>query len=270
MAGTIAFFSESFPMLLRVSTVPLPALALASAVFMPLAQAQQAPQDGGRIGLAALGTYEYSGSDETRTLVLPTLDYTWANGWFAGVNGVGRQWTAGERLQYGLKVGFDMGREEGRSTALRGLGNVDASAEVGGFARYALGNGFAAKTSLRAGSGVDSKGALWDLGLEYGQALGTSWRLGSELTATYANADYLQSYFGVTAKQAQASGYVVYTPSAGLRDVSARVSLTYLISPQWSLTGGLRHTQLLGDAKDAPMVRKTSANTALLALGYAF
>lgn len=234
------------------------------------AHAQHPPKEGGRVGLAAIGGYEYQGSDETRTLVLPTLDYTWANGWFAGVNGVGRQWSAGERVQYGLKLGYDMGREEGRSTALRGLGNVDASAEIGGFVRYALGSGFAAKTSVRAGSGVDNKGALWDVGLEYGQPLGASWRLGGELTATYANADYLQSYFGVTAKQAQASSYMVYSPSAGLRDVSARVSLTYLISPQWSLTGGLRHTQLMGDAKDAPMVRKSSANTALLALGYAF
>lgn len=257
-------------MVLRVFTLSLSALTAASAAMLGVAHAQQPPKDGGRVGLAAIGGYEYQGSDETRTLVLPTLDYTWANGWFAGVNGVGRQWSAGENLQYGLKLGYDMGREEGRSTALRGLGNVDASAEVGGFARYALGSGFAAKTSVRAGSGVDNKGALWDVGLEYGQPLGASWRLGSELTATYANADYLQSYFGVTAKQAQASGYAVYTPSAGLRDVSARVSLTYLISPQWSLTGGLRHTQLMGDAKEAPMARKSSANTALLALGYAF
>ncbi len=257
-------------MLLRLPTLAVSMLTAVGSACLSSAHAQQGPKDGGRVGLVALGGYEYQGSDETRTQVLPALDYTWANGWFAGVSGVGRQWNAGDNLQYGLKLGYDMGREEGRSSALRGLGTVDASAEVGCFARYTLGNGFAAKTSLRAGSGVDSKGALWDLGVEYGHALGASWRLGSELTATYANADYLQSYFGVTAKQAQASGYAVYTPSAGMRDVSARVSLTYLISPQWSLTGGLRHTQLLGDAKDAPMVRKTSANTALLALNYAF
>lgn len=66
---------------------------------------------------------------------------------------------------------------------------------------------------MRAGSGVDNKGALWDVGPGIRAKLGASWRLGSELVATYANADYLQSYFGVTAKQAQASGYAVYTPS---------------------------------------------------------
>lgn len=254
----------------RASTLSLSALAAAGSVFLSPVHAQQAPKEGGRVGLVALGGYEYSGSDEARTLVLPTLDYNWANGWFAGTNGIGRQWQSGENLQYGLKLGFDFGREEGRSTALRGLGNVDASAEIGGFARYALGSGFAAKTSLRAGSGVDNKGALWDLGVEYGQALGADWRLGSELSVTYANADYLQSYYGVTPRQAAASGYAVYTPSAGVRDVSARISLTYMVTPRVALTGGLRHTSLQGDAKDGPMVRRSSSNTGLLALTYAF
>lgn len=238
--------------------------------MMTAAHAQTAPRDGGRAGIAVLGGYEYLGSDEPRTLALPVLEYNWANGWFAGTQGVGRQWASGQDLQYGLKLGFDFGREESRSGALRGLGNIDPSAEWGGFVRYALGNGFAAKTSLRAGSGVDNKGVLWDLGLEYGQALGADWRLGSEVSATYADANYLQSFFGVTPRQAAASGYPVYRPASGLRDVSARISLTYILTPQWAVTGGLRHTSLMGDAKDAPMVRRTSSTTSLLALTYAF
>lgn len=256
-------------MFLRVSTVPLSVLAIASATLTTQVHAQQAPHDGGRVGLAAIGTYEYSGSDETRNLVLPVLDYQWANGWFAGFNGVGRQWTHGD-LQYGAKLTVDFGREEGRSTALRGLGNVDPSAELGGFVRYALGGGVAATSGLRAGSGVGNKGALWDVGLEFGRPLGADWRLGGGVTATYANSDYLQSYYGVTPAQAAASGYAVYTPSAGLRDVTAKVSLTYLFTPRVALTGVLSHTSLMGDAKDAPMVRRTSAATGLLALTYAF
>lgn len=257
-------------MFLRVSTLSLSALAAAGSTYLTPVHAQQPPQDGGRVGLAVLGTHEYMGSDEPRTLVLPVIEYSWANGWFAGVNGVGRQWRAGDSLQYGIKLGYDVGREESRSTALRGLGNVDPSAELGGFVRYAMGNGVAAKTSLRAGSGVGNKGALWDLGLEYGRALGADWRLGGEVSATYANADYLQSYFGVTPSQAAASGYAAYSPAAGLRDVSARISLTYMLTPRVALTGAVHHTSLMGDAKDAPMVRRSSANTGLLALTYAF
>ena len=253
----------------RVSPLHLSLLVAASAALMTPAHAQKAAQDGGRVGLAAIGAYEYLGSDETRNLVLPVVEYEWASGWFAGINGVGRQWTTGD-LQYGAKLTYDFGREESRSTALRGLGNVDPSAELGGFVRYALGGGVAAKTGVRVGAGVDNKGALWDLGLEFSRPLGTDWRLGGGLTATYATSDYLQSYFGVTPKQALASGYAVYSPSAGLRDVTAKVSLTYLFTPRVALTGVVSHTSLMGDAKDAPMVRRTSAATGLVALTYAF
>jgi outer membrane protein len=254
----------------RKSALSLSLMALAGFCLATDARAQKPPQDGGRVGLAAIGSYEYVGSDETRNAWLPVFDYEWANGWFAGVNGVGHQWTSGDSLKYGVKLGYDSGREESRSTALKGLGNVDASAEVGGFVQYALGKGFAAKTGVRVGSGVDNKGALWDVGVDYGTALGANWRLGAGLSATYANSDYLQSYFGVTAKQALASGYRVYTPSAGLRDVAVKVSLTYMVTPTVALTGVVSNSTLMGDAKDAPMVRKTSATTGLLALTYAF
>jgi MipA family protein len=257
-------------MLLRTSVLPLSALALLSLAVASEASAQNLPRDGGRVGLVAIGTYEYAGSDESRNVVLPVLDYEWANGWFAGVGGVGRKWAAGDSLQYGLKLDYDAGREEGRSAALKGLGNVDPSAELGGFVQYALGGGFAAKTALRMGSGVGNKGVLWDVGLDYGTALGAKWRLGAGLTATYANRDYLQSYFGVTPEQSLASGYATYAPSAGLRDVAVKVSLTYIVTPAVAITGAVTNSSLLGDAKDAPMVKKTSATTSLLALTYAF
>jgi outer membrane protein len=257
-------------MYFRVSALSLSALAAASAACMGAAHAQQAPKDGGRVGLVALGGYEYQGSDETRTLVLPTLDYTWANGWFAGASGVGHTWSTANGLQYGVKLTYDPGREESRSSALKGLGNLDAGAELGGFAHYALGSGLVAKTSLRVGSGVDNKGALWDVGLEYGKPLAADWHLGAGVAATYANGDYLQSYFGVTTQQSIASGYREYRPSAGLRDVAVRVSLTYMLSPTVALTGAVANTSLMGDAKDGPMVRKTNATSGLLALSYSF
>jgi len=245
-------------------------LALSSLAIASPAHAQQQPRDGGRIGVVAISTHEYAGSDETRNIVLPVLDYTWANGWFAGVSGVGHTWSLGNGLQYGIKLNYDPGREESRSRALKGLGNLDAGAELGGFAHYALGSGFVAKTGLRFGSGVDNKGALWDVGLEYGKPLAPDWHLGAGVAATYANSDYLQSYFGVTAKQSIASGYQEYRPSSGLRDVAVRVSLTYIVSPTVALTGAVANTSLMGDAKDGPMVRKSSATSGLLALSYSF
>lgn len=42
-------------------------------------------QDGGRAGVFFIAGTAYRGSEERRNLLLPAIDYQWANGWFAGM-----------------------------------------------------------------------------------------------------------------------------------------------------------------------------------------
>jgi outer membrane scaffolding protein for murein synthesis (MipA/OmpV family) len=69
---------------------------------------------------------------------------------------------------------------------------------------------------LRYGAGVDRNGLLLDLGAVYSTELGPRWRLGLGAATTCGNANYQQSYFGVTTRQA-----------AGLRDLRLNVSLAH-------------------------------------------
>lgn len=255
---------------LRPSALTMSALMLAGLFASCNAIAQNAPNDGGQIGLAAISTYEYKGSDQSSNIVAPMLEYEWSNGWFAGIRGVGHKWTFGEQLEAGVKVAYEPGREENRSAALKGLGDVDSSGQFGVFVQYALGGGFATKSNLLMDLGMSNKGLMWDLGLQFGSPIGRDWRFGAEVTATYANKDYMQSFFGVTAKQSQASGYSTYEPSAGLRDLAASVALTYIVTPTVSFKGVISNSSLKGDARNAPMVRSTSATSSLVALTYAF
>ncbi len=87
---------------------------------------------------------------------------------------------------------------------------------------------------------------------------------------TLANADYMQSFFGVTGDQSAASGYVAYTPGGGARDVRANVTLTYLISRRTSITTALSVGTLLGNAKDSPLTRKRTSESGVVAMTYAF
>ena len=227
--------------------------------------------DGGRVGLAVLAGQEYRGSDERRTMAAPLIEYQWANGWFAGsTNGIGYNFSGRQDMQYGMRLTADFGREESRSQALRGMGDIDTKAELGGFFNYSISREISLSTSLRYGSGQDSNGLLVDLGMVYSTELSGDLRLGLGVAATLANADYMQSYFGVTAAQAARSGYAVYKPGAGLRDVRGNLALTYRITPKVSATAGLSASMLSGDASDSPMVRQKSATTGLLALTYGF
>lgn len=228
-------------------------------------------QDAGRVGLAALAGPTYAGSENRRVRVLPGLDYQWANGWFAGfTNGVGYNFSDSPSVQFGLRLAADFGRKQRRDAALRGMGDIDPAATPGAFFNYMLPAGFLVTSSLRYGSGNDHDGAVLDFGAGYSLALPRPWRLGAGVAATLANAAYMQSHFGVTPTQTAASGYAVYTPGAGARDMRASLALSYSFDARTSVTTALSASRLLGDAKSSPLTRKANAASGVVALGYAF
>lgn len=225
----------------------------------------------GRVGLAVIAGSKYLGSDERRTLLLPTLDYRWKNGWFAGVgNGVGYNFSSNPQMQYGLRVAADFGRKEHRSEVLRGLGDINARPEAGAFFNLHASQALSFSSSLRYGSGNDRNGLLLDVGAHYGLQVAPQWRLGTSLSATYANRNYMQGYFGITPEQSATSGYAVSEAEAGIRDVRAGVSLTHIINREWAATLAVGATSLQGDARRSLIVRERTPVSAVLALGYRF
>lgn len=225
----------------------------------------------GRIGLAAIGGYKYMGSDERRYLALPTIDYRWANGWFAGIgNGIGYRFRAGPDLQYGLRLAADFGRKEHRSAVLRGLGDIDTRPEAGAFLNWQALPSVSLTSSLRYGAGNDRDGLVLDVGVHHRLPLAPQWHLGTSLSATWVNRSYMQSYFGITPEQSARSGYAVSMVDAGVRDVRAGVSLTYIVNRDWAVTGAVSAGALQGDAKDSVIVKERNPVSGVLAIGYRF
>lgn len=230
-----------------------------------------ADKDRGSVGLAVIAGMAYQGADERRTLLLPGLDYQWRNGWFAGTrNGIGYNFGQIRELQYGLRVTADFGRDESRSDALRGMGDIDPRPELGAFLNYALNKEITLTSSLRYGSGNDRNGMVIDLGAGYSTKLSPLWRLGFGASMTLANQDYMQSYFGVTAAQSASSGYAAYRPGFGLRDVRANASVSYQITPSVSILTTVSVSSLQGDAKDSPLTRQATSVTGVAAVSYEF
>ena len=141
--------------------------------------------EGGIVGAAVLVGSKYQGSDESRVRVLPSIDYQWSNGFFAGVlNGVGYNASTQHDMAYGVRVTPDFGRKERRSDALRGLGDIDARPELGAFFNFSPASGITLSSSLRYGSGNERKGLLVDLGAGWSTSLSPSVRLGTTLATT--------------------------------------------------------------------------------------
>ncbi|MEJ6005615.1 MipA/OmpV family protein [Paucibacter sp. AS339] len=228
-------------------------------------------RDGGMLALAAISGHEYQGSKKTRALLLPGVDYQWSNGFFAGTtNGLGFNFSKHPQMSYGLRVTADFGRDEDRSPALKGMGDIDIRPEIGGFFNYNLSQSFVLTSSLRYGSGNDRKGMLVDFGAVYLMVLAPQWRLGLGGAMTVANAEYQQSAFGVSLAQSASSGYKTYTPSAGVRDVRANASLTYSIDQRTGITAALSASSLQGDAKNSPLSQEKTSLNGVLAVTYLF
>jgi len=230
-----------------------------------------ADRDGGTLGLAVVAGHAYMGSDERRTRAYPAIDYRWASGWFAGTtNGVGYNFSRQAGVQYGVRLTADFGRDESRSAVLRGLGDLDARPEIGAFYNLQPTAHTFLTSSLRYGAGQGRDGLLLDLGADLNAQVAPAWRLGAGVAATWANAAYTQSYFGVDAAQAARSGRGVYTAGAGVRDVRVSVSATYAITPRASATAALSYSRLQGDAARSPIVRDRAGVNGVLAVAYAF
>jgi outer membrane scaffolding protein for murein synthesis (MipA/OmpV family) len=232
---------------------------------VPLADGQ------GLAGAVVIAGHEYLGSDERKTLVLPVLSCQWANGWFAGTgNGIGYKFHSPANMQYGLRVTVDLGRDENDAKALAGMGDIDVRPEFGGIFNYFISDEWFLTTSFRYGAGNDRNGSQTDIGIGWSTSLAPQWRGAPGAAASYVDSMYMQAFYGVTAQQSARSGYALYTPGAGWRDVRGNASLTYFFTPEWSMTGALTVRALQGDVKRSPIVNEDTPVAGLLALNYSF
>jgi outer membrane scaffolding protein for murein synthesis (MipA/OmpV family) len=255
------------------------ALALAAAAGGAQAQAFDAvrlyavPLEAGQglAGVAVIAGHEYLGSDERKTMVLPALSYQWGNGWFAGTgNGIGYKFPSSPDMQYGFRVTLDLGRNESASPVLKGMGDIDMRPEIGAFFNYFISQDWFLTTSFRYGAGNDRNGAQTDIGIGWSSQVAPHWRVGLGVAATYASGDYMQAFYGVTAAQSANTGYAVYSPGAGWRDVRGNAALTYSFNADWSLTGALTVRSLQGDVKRSPIVNEDTPVAGVLSLNYSF
>lgn len=225
----------------------------------------------GIVGAAVIAGHEYLGSSETKVRVLPALDYQWKNGWFVGTgNGIGYQFKSPANMQYGVRVTIDGGRSDNDAPALFGMGAIPVRPEIGAFLNLLITDEWFLSSSVRYGAGQDRDGVQVDLGAGYAVQLAPKWRLGLGLGATYVNGDFMQAFYGVTPDQAAATGYAVYAPGAGWRDLRGNATLTYFFDAAWSLTASVQVRSLQGGPKGSPIVDETTPVSGVLALGYKF
>jgi outer membrane scaffolding protein for murein synthesis (MipA/OmpV family) len=175
-------------------------------------------------------------------------------------------WGAGT-VGFGPILRYDLGRNDATDVSdavVALLAPVRAAPEVGGFVEAAYpisrsGTGapvlLTARVSVVQGLGDGHGGILADASLGLVRPSGR-WTLGGALTVTASDGDYMQSYFGVSAADAVASGLPTYRAKGGIRDIGGTLFASYAVDARWSVDLVAGYSALVGDAADSPIVRQ--------------
>ena len=194
------------------------------------------------------GTFSFNGADDVRIRVLNQ------HGFEAGVLG-----------------GYAFGRDEDDGLLLRGLGDVDSGFIVGGYLGYRI-SGLLLDASYHHIVSGDNTGGYFRIGASNKYQVTDRFSAKVRVGATYADGDYMDDYFGVTAAQSEASvaSLSTYNTSAGFKDVHANLSGTLDLTNRWALIGGVGYKRLVGDAADSPIVESEDQFSATLGMTYRF
>lgn len=172
-------------------------------------------------------------------------------------------------FQFGPLVGYRFGRDQDDGRLLHGLGDIDGGIVGGAFVSYRLGAIRASMSYHHQLSGDDTGGVV-KFGLDTRHKLSPTLELTAAVGATWADDDYMQSFFGVTAAQAVTSGHALYLAEAGIKDVNLNIGSELQLSPQWMLRVNGRYARLVGDASDSPVVESRDQWSGGFSLTYQF
>lgn len=252
-----------------------PLLAAVAVAAVPCAHAQDDDDWQIAVGAGAIYKPDYQGSDDYELRAAPYLSINWRDivflrGSALGVNAL--------RLDNGFRAGallryqFLLDRDEDDNEALRGLGDIDGAVEAGVFAAYETGP-WSLELALFQDVSDTYDGTMAELDIGYGVAFGDGFRFEVEASTTWADDDYLQTYFGISPEQSLASGRAEYVAEGGFKEVGLSFGLSYRLSEHWLLSSRLSYERLLGDAADSPIVADDGSPNQLSAgafLGYRF
>ena len=213
---------------------------------------------GGGIGLAP----DYEGSDHYEAVPVPYFNLNYNQGMFVKLLGFNlkanlipeKTWNIGPVYNYRAA------RDNVDNNRVDRMRDVSDAHELGAFGGVTIDNWFVSLEFL-ADLGEAHDGWYSKLKGGYNWIISNSWALSIGASTTYADKDYMQTYFGVTAADAARSGLKQYQADSGIKDVGIDFGLNWMITPNWSAKGLASYTQLVGDADDSsPVVDEGSEN----------
>lgn len=228
--------------------LPLSLALLAATALSPVAASAQGVSV--TLGFGASYAPDYPGSDEYS--VGPTGTFRLHSAQIGPLS-FGDPNSRAEKLGFGLRGAFNYigARKASDHPELAGLNDVDTAIELG------LGLGYEAPAwrvfaDVRHGV-TGHHGTVGVVGGDVKVHPTDRLLLTLGPRATFASEGYVDTYYGVSATEAVASGLPAYNPGAGLVSTGVEFGMVYDLGNDWGVEGKLGYEKLRGDAADSPI-----------------
>ncbi len=234
---------------------------LALGTGLAAAQEPAAPGVEFELGLGGTVAPRYEGSDSYLLSPWPIVRLkrlTLPNGFQIG---------GGDGMGFSVKPSFRFLSERNAADvpALTGLNPVDAAFELGAGVSYTTQN-WQVFFDLRHGvTGHD--GFVGEFGGDLIARPIEGLKVYAGPRASFADSDYMNTYFGVTGAESIASGLPAFAADGGFKSVGVEVGARYDFNPLWAVEGTASYAKLIGDAGNSPVTALGSDNQFTVRLG---
>lgn len=220
---------------------------------------------------------EYLGADDYQAVFLPTITMDYQdllflsihNQPYSGDDEAGMYLVNDDNLKAGFSVTYLQGRDENDNGHLTGLGDIDWTFNGGGFVTYEY-KDFYGTVKLHHDLLNEHEGFLGKFELGYNYLFNRQLKGILSVSADYGSEDFMDTYFGINAAQAGASGLAQYDADGGLYRSALTGTVIYKVTPGLFVQGTAEYGHLMDEAADSPVVRSNNQFFVGTTIGYMF
>lgn len=232
------------------------------------------------IGLGVVPDYE--GSDDYTFGIAPfarfqfgdTERYIIVKAYEVQINLLDHPW-----LRLGPSLNYRFGRDDVDDKVVDDMKDIDDTVEAGGFIGVEFidqanpRKRFMASVDFLADLGSEHDGYSIYFNTKVWYPVSRMFDIGLGAGFSYADSDYMETYFGVDRSDSARSGLPMFDADSGIKDLRIYPMAIMHLSPNWHVGAGVQYRVMVGDADDSPVVDDRGSSSQWIAgigLGYSW
>lgn len=234
-----------------------------------------ASQDNFTLGLAGQYAPRYSGSDKQQVQIVPVVQARKGAFFFDSQKGLGYDLQSDNGLYLEHTLGYGLGRSDENSSwreganNLKGMGNIDATLNTAFALGWTITPWFVVegKATLPL---TDSQGVQYQTSVTLIPIQNAADTVAFQSSALFGDSRYMNTFYGISQKQSQKSGYSPYSAKSGFYGVNNSITWSHQFDTHWGFALSAGYTWLGDHAQSSPIVLRRDEGTGAVAITYTF